>query len=227
MTRHPLVFVFVAASVIACRSAEDLQPGHVVDAPVDHPDGDVEIDAGIKPPQDTSTDPDGTPVRVACTDTFGTALSTSYGRMDGILVSVVDPTNSGGNCRADDDHLHLQIRIDGAVYDVAVNVGSDVLTTTRDMIVDATAWSEGWHPFDGFDYATVGVHSDDIVTPLSMTEVDADLAATNHITIYGTGFDPTGAHLIHRNNGADGAIVTHPLSSPPHVRMFRFSNQSF
>jgi len=220
------VTAIVAASS-GCRSDKDLQPGTPDDAAITQVDASHhDVDSGTEPPPDASiTDPDGTPVRLTCTDTFGDALTTSYGRMDGILVSIVDLNGSG--CRSDDDHLHLQIKIDGSVYDVALNVASDTLTTTREAVVDPVAWSEGWHPFDGFDYTAVGVHSDDIATSVSVTDLKADLATVNHITIYGTGFDGTGAHLIHRNNGFDGAIVTHPLSAVPHVRMFRFTNQTF
>src|SRR5690349_2831550 len=75
---------------------------------------------------------DGAPMRLPCTGSFGSALSTSYGRLDGYLVAIVPPGNGG--CNADTDHIHLQVKMNGAIYDVAVNVGSpamdDVHTTT-------------------------------------------------------------------------------------------------
>jgi len=55
-----------------------------------------------------------------------------------------------------------------------------------------------------------------------------DLASVNHISIYTTTYGNNGAHLVHRNgNGHDGLVVTRPLSTPSHVRMLSFSNQSF
>jgi hypothetical protein len=56
----------------------------------------------------------------------------------------------------------------------------------------------------------------------------ADLANANHISIYGTGYGPDGAHLIHRNGGGhDGLLITQPLSTPSHARLFSFSSQAF
>jgi hypothetical protein len=211
---------FFVVALVACRSDADLDPTLP-------PDGATHIDARTDAPAvDAKIDSeDGAPMRRACTDSFGTALSPSYGRLDGFLVAIVEP--GSGGCRADPDHLHLQILVNGAVYDIAANVGSDVLSTTRDQVVDTTPWTEGWHPFDGIDYTTIDVHSSDITTAVDETSIDSDLATTNHITIYATGYDETGAHLVHRNNGADGAIVTRVLSAVPHVRMFRFTDQSF
>jgi hypothetical protein len=164
-------------------------------------------------------------MRRACTNTFGSALTAEYGRMDGFLVAIVNPGTGG--CRADTDHLHLQILVAGAVYDVAVNVGGDALSETVDETIDTTPWSEGWHPFDGIDYTSFGVHSSDVTTSANVQAIAEDFATTNHISIYATGYDDTGAHLVHRNNGQDGAIVTHVLSAVPHVRLFRFTDQSF
>jgi len=219
MTMTPrLLFVLAIA---ACRSDADLTTTPPPDA-TSHVDARVDAAVG----HDAATDPeDGAPMRRACTDTFGSALSAEYGRMDGFLVAVVKPGTGG--CRADSDHLHLQILVAGAVYDVAVNVGSDVLSTTRDETIDTAPWSEGWHPFDGIDYTAFGVHSADVTTAANVQTIDDDFATTNHISIYATGYDNTGAHLVHRDNGQDGAIVTHVLSAVPHVRVFRFTDQSF
>src|SRR5258706_669036 len=78
------------------------------------------------PATDTSVHvDDGTPTRLACTSTFGTALTASptYGRLDGFLVAIVPPGN-GSACNADSTHVHLQVRMTGAVYDVAVDVSN-------------------------------------------------------------------------------------------------------
>lgn len=176
---------------------------------------------------------DGSPVRQTCTSTFGNALSTGYGRLDGYLVAIVPP--GGGGCNADADHIHLQVKMNGAIYDVAVNVGSsaqdDVHTTTRELTLPA--WEEGWHTGSLVleDYVSLGVHSSDI--PLqthtqNVADITADLANANHISVYGTGYGPDGAHLIHRNGGGhDGLVITEPLSTPSHARLFSFSTQTF
>ena len=124
----------------------------------------------------------------------------------------------------------------GAVYDVAVNVGtyssSDVWHEDFDATMPDGAWAEGWHPGYALDYVKVGVHSTTF-TNQSMdalvTELQNELADANHVSVFGTGYDDsTGAHLIHRNgSGNDGAIVVKPLSAKPRFLMFRFSDQSF
>ena len=174
---------------------------------------------------------DGVPMRRACTSQFGSALSTSYGRLDGYLVAIVQP--GGGGCSADADHVHLQVLANGAVYDVAVNVGSsgadDVHTTTRELAFPP--WVEGWHTNVAEDYVSLDIHSMDI--PLGTHQANAaaltaDLANANHISIFGTGYGPDGAHLIHRNgSGHDGFVITEPLSSPSHARLFSFTSQTF
>jgi hypothetical protein len=176
---------------------------------------------------------DGMPTRQPCTSQFGSALTAVYGRLDGYLVSIVQPSNSNA-CNADTDHVHLQVKMNGAIYDVAVNVGSsgnvdDVRTFTKDLPLPQ--WSEGWHPGVLEDYVSLGVHATDMTQePRAQiaSEITADLASVNHISVFGTGYGPDGAHLVHRNGqGHDGLIVTNPLSSPSHVRMFSFTNQAF
>lgn len=175
---------------------------------------------------DAAADPsDGTPIRKPCTSSFGSALDTSYGRLDGILVAIVKPGVFG--CNGDSDHIHLQIEIAGSRYDVAINAQSDVLTTARDAVVSLTPWTEGWHPGTGFEYTSL-VHSTDFAAaPDLVTQLTDELETVNHISIYSRGYGPDGTHLVHYNNGLDGAIVMKPLAAKPHVRMYRFTNQSF
>ncbi len=185
------------------------------------------------PPGDAADNGDGTPIRLPCTDQFGNALTSTFGRLDGILVSIVMP--GGSHCNSDASHVHLQVRANGAVYDVAVNVGSggqqDVHTTTRDIALVGPAWSEGWHTNISDSYVTLGVHSSDIPLQTAaeiIAALQSDLATANHITIFGTGYGPDGAHLIHYNgSGHDGLIVTKPLSTTTHARLFSFTSQSF
>ena len=173
---------------------------------------------------------DGSPMRRPCTNTLGTALSATYGRLDGYLVAIV-PAGSNA-CHGDADHIHLQILVSNEVYDVAVNVGAtthDVHTATREL--SFPAWTEGWHPGAQEDYVTLGVHSTDL--PLETAaqianDLAADFATANHISIFATGYGPDGVHLVHRNGSShDGLIVTKPLSSAAHARMFSFTTQTF
>jgi len=177
---------------------------------------------------------DGTPTRQTCTNSLGNALGASFGRIDGFLVAVVPP--GGGGCNADSTHLHLQVKMNGAIYDVAVDVGGtngvdDVHTATRELVMPGGAWSEGIHPSIPTDYPSLGVHSTDLAlqTHQQMTSIlTSDLATANHISIYATPYGPDGAHLVHRNSGGrDGMIVTEPLSTPSHARLLSFSSQTF
>jgi len=153
---------------------------------------------------------DGPPTRVPCVpqSKLGDNLTASYGRLDGILVAIVPPSNSGG-CQADNDHLHLQIRMNGEVYDVAVNVGEngvdDVHSTTRELAMPGPAWQEGWHTDVIANYVTLGVRSTDMPLATSAQLVTAmmnDLGTANHISVFATGYGPDGAHLVHRNRQA-------------------------
>ena len=178
---------------------------------------------------------DGTPTRMACTNNFGNALSTQFGRLDGFLVAIVQP--GGGPCNADSDHVHLQVQMNGAVYDVAVDVASssgpnDVHTLARDGALVGGGWAEGWHTLESLDYATtLGVHSADLAleTPQQLaSDITSDLATANHVSIFTTGYGPDGGHLVHREGGShDGMIVTDPLADTTHQRLFSFSDQSF
>ncbi len=176
---------------------------------------------------------DGTPTRVPCTNQFGNAMTMEFGRLDGFLVAIVPPGNGG--CNADTSHVHLQIKMKGSIYDVAVNVGSngveDVHSTTREIASSGLPWTEGWHAGFSEDYVSLGVHSSDLrlesVAQLT-AELMTDLVSVNHISVLAIGYGPSGAHLVHRNgSGRDGLVITKPLSNPAHVRLFSFSAQSF
>jgi hypothetical protein len=165
-----------------------------------------------------------------CTSDFGDAVTSTHGRMDGLLVAIVPPED-GPQCNADTGHVHLQVQVDGSVYDVAVN--TDTLYDQIDAALPAPAWTEGWHPDLELDYpTTLGVHSTAFATstPTAIAQlIEADLAPVNHISIYATGYGPTGIHDVHREGtkGNDGAIVIEPLSPKPQWLLFRFTNDSF
>jgi lamin tail-like protein len=179
---------------------------------------------------------DGTPTRLPCTSTFGSAMSATYGRLDGFLVSIVNP-NTTTSCRGDDNHIHLQVQVNGRVEDIAVNNASTTGNPDLDFLalnapLRGGAWAEGWHTGQTLDYANnLGVSSGGFAekTPTQLVSlVDAALANANHVSIFTTGFDATGGHLIHRQgSNHDGAIVINPLSANPQYLLFHFTTQSF
>jgi hypothetical protein len=188
--------------------------------------GQPPADSGM-PPADSgagSTD-DGTPTRQMCTGNFGNGLSTGFGRMDGYLVSIVPP--GGPRTCNGDGHVHLQVLIMGSVYDVAVNV--DTYQLQRDMAPPGAPWTEGWSQNVTNDYVSLGLHNTDFMQVSDAAgSIESFLANANHITVYGTGYGPTGAHDIHRHFGNDdGMLVIDPLSPTAHIMFFCFNNQTF
>ena len=163
-------------------------------------------------------------------------MSSAFGRLDGFLVSIIQP-GQGSGCNGDAHHVHLQVQVQGSVYDIAVNVDSNQGSPNVDFEkINAKlvggAWSEGWHKSESLDYAnTLGTHSGDfqVYTPSQLAqEVTSDLATVNHISVFTTGYGPTGGHLIHRNgSNHDGAIVVGPLSANPQYLLFHFDEQTF
>ncbi len=184
-------------------------------------------------PAPDASEVDGPPVRLPCTNQLGTGMSPEFGRLDGILVAVVPPGNGG--CNADSGHIHLQVKMGGAVYDISVNVGDagmqDVHSAVRDLKLPGPAWSEGWHPAIGNDYVALGVRAADLPlrTKAELTaELMTELSTANHISVFAIGYGPDGGHLVHRNGGGrDGLLITKPLSASARVRMFSFTGQTF
>ena len=246
--------VEVGASDIGWAEADASSALADAAAPVDAdglplPDAESPPDSGTERPDaarwssDAASNPDaasvpvddGTPIRVACTSNFGGALTKAHGRLDGYLVSIVEPGHGG--CNDDSDHVHLQLKVDGAVYDVAVNVASstttapDVSFAERDEALADGAWAEGWHPSDALDYVQLGLHSGDFVSMSKsalVQKITEALAGANHVSIFATGYGGAGVHLVHRNGGGrDGAVVLRPLSGSPHYLMFHFADQTF
>jgi hypothetical protein len=196
------------------------------------------VDGGLPPNDGRLHVDDGSPTRQTCTSNFGTGLTAAptFGRLDGFLVAIVPPGNGG--CNADSSHVHLQVRMNSAIYDVAIDVTDamtgvdDVHTTTKDMAMPvSTPWTEGWHTALLDDYVSLGVHSTDLPLETKASMVSTlmtDLATANHVSIYATTYGSDGTHLVHRNGGGhDGAVVTEPLSIPSHVRFFSFTSQTF
>ena len=185
----------------------------------------------------TATDagrPDGTPMRLTCTNSFGAQLTAVHGRLDGLLVAVVPP--GGRGCNGDADHVHLQVLMNGSVYDVAVNVhdntGGNVFFLARDGAAVAFEWVEGWHPNERLGYRDLGLTSGAFAAvPLSSLaqQLETELAAVNHVSIFSTGYGPTGTHDVHYRDGIslDGAIIARPMSPSARSFFFHFANQTF
>src|SRR5262245_33732942 len=131
-----LAFSFAAALLATCedatlppRAQPSARPADAGDVENPPDAGDADEDAGnidaARTPDAGATDAgmdatkDSAP---ACATTFaGTALTGTFGRLDGHLEAMV-PANGPRACRADSDHVHLQIAMNNVVYDVAVNL---------------------------------------------------------------------------------------------------------
>ncbi len=190
-------------------------------------------DADLLAP-DASDQPDGPPVRRACSNSFGQGLDTLHGRLDGTLVSIVQPGAHG--CNGDADHVHLQVEMNGATYDVAINVAdtpAPVQFLTRDLPLPDGAWAEGWHTgaSGSLDYPSLGLHAADFTATSQsalVAQLNSELATANHVSVFMTGYGPDGGHNVHRRGTfVDGAIVVRPLSALPHLLFFHFANQNF
>jgi hypothetical protein len=220
-------------AVLACGGTTT--PSATVDASIID---DAAVDASLAPETSPPDPLDGTPTTTsACTPLskqVGNIVNTQHGRLDGTLAFVV-PKGGAPSCNGDDTHVHLQVRANGAIYDVAVDIGSfngDVFFYETDMAIPDGPWAEGWHGTDALSYTQLGLHSPQFSSqdPIALgKKIEAELAGINHISVFGTGYaQKNGCHLVHYVGGAlDGAIVTHPLSGVSHVMFFRFSTQGF
>lgn len=233
--------VGIAALVAACSGSSSTANGgsdggsNEGDGGASGTDGSASDGASSADGADGGGGIDGTPTRQACVTPNGTAITTSFGRLDGYLVALVPPGQH--SCNGDSDHLHLQVKANGAIYDVAINMKSqqdptnpDVFLAERDLKMPGGAWAEGWHAASD-DYVQLGLHSTDFTQmPLAQlaAKVEADLGPANHISVLCTGYGPTGCHDVHRRGGnADGAIVMNPLSPASHLFFFHFAAQTF
>jgi hypothetical protein len=168
-----------------------------------------------------------------CADTFGDGLTATFGRLDGTVHAVVKPTDT--HCTLfNDDHLVVQVAMNGAIYRMVVNIDNIGYLNIAGALV-GEAWSEGWHEAAVLDYpADLGVTANEFtttdLTTLANTVTDA-ITVGDPISVFAEssgGTFASSAHLIHRNNGkSDGALVLDPTSSAPRYLLFRFDNQVF
>ena len=163
----------------------------------------------------------------------GTALNSFHGRLDGYLAYVV-PKGGPSSCNGDQSHVHLQIRMNGNIYDVAVDIGTftgDSNLYEADMPLPQGPWAEGWHNV-GLSYPQLGLHSTQFTAedPTTLAQkIQSELASANHVSVFGDSYTTNnGCHDVHYENGTeDGALVINPLSPSAHILFFRFSTQSF
>lgn len=197
------------------------------------PEGDAEAGA----PEDGGID---SGLTGKCADEFGSALTEGFGRLDGIVYAVQKPSDTA--CvMPNNDHVVVQVLMDGAVYRMVVNVESDRGLDRRVRLAEVTskplpapAFEEGWHTGVALDYAkTLDTHTEDF-TPFTMDELVSRIAKAlvvgAPVSVYATSGAgrPESTHLIHRNRAdADGALVVAPSSASPTFLLFAFDGQAF
>jgi hypothetical protein len=227
---------FGLGALWACSSDDASSPAAVPssnaptnDAAPDQPAPDAATQA------DAATDSGA--ITGVCADTFGNSLTAGFGRIDGVVYAVQKPSDK--QCTMpNDDHVIVQVLMNGAVYRLVTNVQSTsgdpkVRFTTLAHALPAPVWTEGWHEGVTLDYPTdLGAHNADF-TPYVMNDLVGKIAAEVHVgakvSIYGESGDgrPESAHNIHRtSNGHDGAIVVDPTGSPEFL-LFHFDEQVF
>ena len=235
--RQAFFGVAVAAGLFfACSSSSTPSGGGPIDG-VDAalPDEDAAVAADAS---DAAVAVDASKPTGQCAATFGDKLTTGFGRIDGIVYAVQKPSDT--QCvLPNNDHVIIQVLMNGAVYRLVANVqgsGTDPKIRIGQLAhaLPAPAFAEGWHADAPLDYlTTLGAHADAGFTALSLDEGVAKVAAAlkigDPVAIYGTcgAGRPESAHLIHRNlTNQDGAIVVNPTTTPTFM-LFHFDNQTF
>jgi hypothetical protein len=171
-----------------------------------------------------------------CASTFGTELTSAFGRLDGVVTAVVKPIDQ--QCAGvNGDHVVIEAKMNGAIYRLVVNIQSDfgdpqVNYLAIDHALPPPAWAEGWHTGLAVDYPTTfGVHVGEF-KPHPLAEL-ADIVTDaiplgEKISVYAESSGGASAHKVHRNTGkTDGAIVLDPEGAKPRVLLFHFSTQNF
>jgi hypothetical protein len=233
-----LASLAVVAITIAACSSSSAPPAPAATEPPATPPPPEPVDSGAPDaPEDTSADAGLTG---KCADTFGSSLTTGFGRIDGVVYAVQKPSDT--QCAMpNSDHLILQVLMNGAVYRMVINVsgsGADPKISYEKVAhaLPAPAFAEGWHAAAPLDYVTtLGVHTTDTgfaaydLAPL-VTELASQLRVGDPISVYATVGDgrPESAHLVHRNKvNEDGAVVLAPTSASATMLVFHFSDQTF
>ena len=176
-----------------------------------------------------------------CASTFGTALTDAFGRVDGTVVAIVEPGNT--RCaKPNNDHVIVQVEMEGAVYRMVVNVlssGEDsrIQLLQTEAPLPAPAFAEGWHTGLSLDYPSdLGISSNQ--SGWESLEMDAAAAQITELVVVGEpiavyasssgGSYADSTHLIHYNGGGhDGALVLRPTADSSSWLLFRFADQEF
>ncbi|MBL9022891.1 MAG: hypothetical protein JNL21_11885 [Myxococcales bacterium] len=229
MTRRFGLFALVLAGLGCGDSAEEGQGGGSTEMT-----GTTAETGATTASVTASSTATGAPVdkAEACADTFGDALTDSYGRLDGTVLAVVGPTDT--QCPlVNDDHLVIQVTMDGAVYRMVVNVDGVYYNEAPGSLV-GPAWAEGWHTDVALEYPMLGVTSTQFISqPMAQlvetVSAHIDIGAPISVYAVSSGGDlASSAHLVHRNDsGSDGAILIDPTGADPLYLLFRFPQQAF
>jgi hypothetical protein len=227
--------LLLALAVMACSPPPMMTP---------EPDSGMPPDAGA--PDAGAPDsgvPDAGPAdagdkSATCASTFGSALTASFGRLDGTILAVLPP-NDQACALPNSTHLILQVTMNGEAYRMVVDVHStvgtpDVWFYEQDGALLGGAWADGWHTGIGLDYlADLQLHSTqftEMTTADLVPKVTSELELGAHVSVFATSgsTEPNSAHLVHRNiPHQDGAIVINPDGPTPHWMFLRFGEQSF
>lgn len=227
-----LVFVGAQATAACSAKSSDTTPSNVAEPGTDAGDENAS-DASTGDQKDAGPELSG-----VCTDTFGDKLTVGFGRIDGVVYAVQKPSDTACTM-PNDDHVVVQVLMNGAVYRMVTNVQSDsgdpkVRFAIKEHALPPPAWEEGWHEGVALDYpSTLDAHNADF-TPYALEElvekIAADVKVGDKISVYAESGDgrPESAHNIHRTSGGnhDGALVIDPTGSP-HFLLFHFDEQTF
>ncbi len=177
-----------------------------------------------------------------CASTFGAALTNAFGRLDGEVVAIVGPQDT--QCALpNDDHVTVQLAMNGAVYRVVVNVASTRGTDLRvrhavlDHALPMPAWALGWHTDVTLDYpttldahtTTMGMFTPYEMTPLVKRITDA-IPLGAKVSAYSWSSGGASSHMVHRNERnpqGDGALVVNADTATPKWLLFHFDGQTF
>lgn len=206
--------LLVVALLAACRDPAPAQP--------DAPPADARADA----PTDKAA---------RCASTFGTALTSAFGRLDGTILAVVPPDHP--TCpMPNGTHVVLQVTMANQAYRMVINVLSTspdphVWLGETDAPLAGEPWSEGWHPGVALDYVTtLGVSKSQFTEAgelAAIARLEDALVIGAHVSVYATSSGGASAHLVHRNlTDHDGAVVINPESAP-HYLLSAFPEQTF
>lgn len=174
----------------------------------------------------------------ACASSFDVSLTQGFGKLDGTVVAVVTPSDT--QCAfADPSHVIVEVRMQGNVYRVAVELEADhgadrTLRFAEIAHPGFSPWLEAWHsPGAAMDYPSfLDVHSGPLFTstpPAALAGKIADAIPVGaQVSIYATGLDGTSATLVRRIGGMrDGAIVVNASGPSTTWLLFHSADQTF